>query len=604
MITEDPLETRLRQYGSVLRNEVRVGPTLHAQIIEHVDHRVPARSHRFVAQLAAAAAIILIAVGAMGVVLKLRADELAKVAPQVTSVFPADGATDVPLKGEFRMTFASRPAGAPTLRVEPANATLQPVEWAGPTMVVKYAGLQPSAHYELVLSADYSSHLGDRGHFEKRWSFTAEGPAQITGSTPAAGETGVARIGQLSIVFARRPVVDPVIRFEPPDGSLQAGQWTGTTWAVNYSGLQPLRSYRAILDLDFGSTAANFHHEWSFTAEPGLPPKNIPLVWYATSSPNSNGPQDPNQLYRNLALDWNGTLVGSLYSANPASQAPDGTRIAIGAGYADQSGTIVAQSVGTKGGPGFADDSRHACAMRNANGGDFGAAEPEPSWLFTGPIGGPLHRVAQAGSVGGQSGPGIAACSYANDRAVVVENVIMYASEVWVYRLSNGSLLYHHQYSSGSVASSIVASHDGRYLAEQPLSTDAQGHQVYADTLIRRTSDGAVVARLVDQSVTAFSWDGSRVVTMPAFGSVNNHEVRLVDWQRGQVLWRLIEPAGSNPGDYYVFVLPRPGGTDFMVGAAVRAAGSGGVPAVDQLWLVHANGAAAAVAKGPIFPGF
>lgn len=604
MITEDPqLETRLRQYGSVLRNEVSVSPTLHAQIIAQVDRLSAARSHRFVAQLAAAAAIILVAVGAMGVVLKLRADELAKVAPHVTSVFPADGATDVALKGEFRVTFASRPVGTTTLRTEPANVTLQPVEWAGPTMVVKYAGLHPSAHYELVLSADYSSHLGDRGHFEKRWSFTAEGPAQITGTTPAAGESGVARIGQISIAFARRPVVDPVVRFEPPDGTLQIGQWTDSTWTVAYSGLQPLRSYRAILDLDFGNTAANFHHEWSFTAEPSAPPKNIALVWYATSSRYENPPQDPNHLYRNLALDWNGTLVGSLYSTTPAAQAPDGTRIAIGAGYADQSGTIVAQSVGTKGGPGFADDSRHACTMRNANGGDFGAAEPEPSWLFTGPIGGPLHRVAQAGQVGGQSGPAIAACSVLNDRAVVVENVVMWTSEVWVYRLSTGSLLYHRTYVPNQVAS-VVASHDGRYIAEQTTSTDAQGHQLYADTLIRRTSDGTVVGRFADQSVLAFSWDGSRVVTMPAFGSLNNHEVRLVDWQRGQVLWRLVEPAGSNPGDYYVFVLARPGGTDFMVGAAVRAAGSGGYPAVDQLWLVHANGAAAAVAKSPIFPGF
>jgi hypothetical protein len=276
----------------------------------------------------------------------------------------------------------------------------------------------------------------------------------------------------------------------------------------------------------------------------------------------------------------------------------------MGSGIADQSGTVVASPLSTKGGPRFADDSRHVCSMRNASGGDFGAVEPDPSWLFTGPIGGPLRRVAQAGQVGGQSGPRIVACSYANDRAVVVEDVIMYTSEVWIYRLSTGSLLYHHQYTNAAVASSVVASHDGRYLAEQLVTSDAQGHQVYSDTQIRRTSDGAVVARLVDQSVTAFSWDGSRVVTMPAFGSVNNHEVRLVDWQRGQLLWRLAptEPAGSNPGDYYVFVLPRPSGTDFMVGAAVRP--GSGYPAVEQLWLVHANGAATAVAKGPIFPGF
>jgi hypothetical protein len=393
MITEDPqVETRLRHYGSVLRNAAEVSPALHARIIERVDRRAPVRSHRLVAQLAAAAAIILVAAGAMGVVLKLRANELAKAAPHVTSIFPKDGAKDVSLKGEFRVTFTSRPATSPTLRAEPADATLQPVQWAGTTMSVKYAGLHPSAHYALIVSAAYSSHLGDRGQFEKRWSFTAEGPARITATTPAAQETGVARMGQLSIRFARRPVVDPVIHIEPPDGSLQAGQWTETTWAVSYSGLQPLRSYRVMLDLDFGNVAANFHHQWTFTAEPGAPPKNIPLVWYGTSNPYSDPPHDPNLPYRLVALDWTGALVGTLYTTSPASQAPDGTRLFLGSGYADQAGTLLAPPPFTKGNPGFSDDSRHVCQMRDANGGDPGAQEGQPTWLFAGPLGVPLPR--------------------------------------------------------------------------------------------------------------------------------------------------------------------------------------------------------------------
>ena len=601
MITEDPrLETRLQHYGSVLRDEARVSPNLHARIISRLDGRAPVRSHRFIVQLAAAAAIVLVALGAMGVVLKLRANELAKSAPHVTSVFPEDGARDVPLKGEFRVVFVSRPTNSPALRAEPADATLQPVEWSGTTMVVKYAGLHPSAHYELILFADYKSHLGDRGHFEQRWRFTAEGPAQITASTPAAGETGVARNGQLSIQFAHRPAVDPAIRFEPPDGTLQAGKWTDNTWALMYTGLQPLRSYRLLLDLDFGNPAASFHREWSFTAEPGAPPKNIPLIWYATSNPLSSRPPDPNPVYRLVALDWSGTLVGSLYTTTMASQAPDGTRLFLGSGYADQTGTILAAPLGLKGGPGFADDSRHVCEMRTATG-SLPTGNGEPAWLYAGALGSPLHRVVQFGQYGGQSGPRIAACSYQSDRAVVVEDVIAWTSEVRVFALSTGALLYQHQYPSGQVASSVVASHDGRYLAEQTMSTDAQGFQVYGDTLIRRTSDGTVVARLAGQSVVNFSWDGSRVITMPAHGSVGNREVRLIDWQHGQILWRLAEPAGVAPDAAYVSTLARPGGTDFMVG--VSADGTGQSP-VEQLWLVHANGAATQVAKGPIFPGF
>jgi hypothetical protein len=602
MITEDPqLETRLRHYGSVLRDEARVSPNLHARIITRLDDRPPVRRQRFSVQLAAAAAIVLVTLGAVGVVLKLRANELAKSAPHVTSVFPADGARDVPLKGEFRVAFASRPTNAPALRAEPADATLQPAEWNGTTMVVKYAGLHPSARYELILSADYRSHLGDIGRLEQRWSFTAEGPAQISATTPAAGETGVARNGQLSIRFARRPVVDPVLRFEPADGILQAGKWTDTTWALSYTGLQPLRSYRVLLDLDFGSSAASFHHEWSFTAEPGAPPANISLVWYSTSSPFVGRQQDPSGLTRSLALDWNGTLVGTLYSESGAYQAPDGTRLLLGTGYTDQAGTLLAPYPLTKGNPGFSDDSRHICAMRDANGGDMGSQEGQPTWLFAGPIGGPLHRIGQAGHAGGQSGPRIVACSFLNDRAVVVEDVIQYTSEVRILALSSGALIYQHQYTGNAVASSVVASHDGRYLAEQTMSTDAQGQLGYADTVIRRTSDGTIVARLAGQSVVAFSWDGSRIITYPAFGSTANHEVRLVDWQRGQVLWRMARPAGIAPGFPYVYALARPGGTDFLVGIAVDPAGQ--TPA-DQLWLVHANGAATQIAKGPLSPGF
>jgi hypothetical protein len=298
-------------------------------------------------------------------------------------------------------------------------------------------------------------------------------------------------------------------------------------------------------------------------------------------------------VYRLVALDWNGTVVGSLYTTTMASQAPDGTRLYLGAGYADQTGTILASPLGLKGGPGFADDSRHVCEMSTATR-TLPTGNGEAAWLYTGAIGSPLHRVVQFGQYGGQSAPGIVACSYQSDRAVIVEDVIAWTSEVRVYALSTGALVYQHQYPSGQVASSVVASHDGRYLAEQT-------NVVNGDTLIRRTSDGTIVARLAGQTVVAFSWDGSRVITRPALGSTNNHEVRLVDWQRGQILWRQAEPAGTGTGFVSISVLARPGGTDVAVGVA---ADSTGQSPVDQLWLVHANGAATQVAKGPLFPGF
>jgi hypothetical protein len=88
---------------------------------------------------------------------------------------------------------------------------------------------------------------------------------------------------------------------------------------------------------------------------------------------------------------------------------------------------------------------------------------------------------------------------------------------------------------------------------------------------------------------------------MPGLGAADNNELRLVDWQRGRILWRQAVPPGIASGYAYVSALARPGGTDVVVGIAADS--TGGSPA-EQLWLVHADGTVTQVAKGPIFPGF
>jgi hypothetical protein len=301
-----------------------------------------------------------------------------------------------------------------------------------------------------------------------------------------------------------------------------------------------------------------------------------------------------------VALNWNGTVVGTLHVTGGVNQSPDGSRLSTGLGYVDQAGQAVAAVRLDKGGPGWSDDNRHFCMVATANGGTP-TGNNEPAWLFAGPMEGPLHRVAQAGQFGGQSGAQVIACSFLSDRAVVGETVIMGVSDVWVIKLSTGALLYHRQYSNQQTAF-IRASHDGQYLAEETsTASPGAGLPVYGAAVIRRISDGKEVARLDNQTVVAFSWDGSRVVTMPAPGTSAPKEARLVDWQSGQILWRLAEPAGTAPGMASIFVLARPGGTDFIIGIA--GASTGQSP-VDELWLVHANGAAIQVAKGPIFPAF
>src|SRR2546425_6560648 len=194
MIKDDPqLEIRLRHYGSVLRNDVRVSPRLHAGVIDRLEHQ-GVRSHRLIAQLAAAAAMILVAIGAVGLVLRVRAAELAKAAPTVSSVSPADGATGIPLAGQFRAVFATRPANVPVLKHVPDDGRQQPARWEGSTLVVSYSGLHAKRRYEVVLAADYRSSFGGSGHFEKHWTVptefgppTAAGPLIWYSTAPYAG---------------------------------------------------------------------------------------------------------------------------------------------------------------------------------------------------------------------------------------------------------------------------------------------------------------------------------------------------------------------------------------------------------------------------------
>ncbi|MEA2636778.1 MAG: hypothetical protein QOH92_3545 [Chloroflexota bacterium] len=500
MITDSQLESRLRHYGSVLRDDIQVSPAVHRQMVARLDRYQSTRRHRPIMQLAVAAAMLLVAAGAVVLVQRVRANELAKAEPRVSSVSPTDGADGVLLNGEFRITFAKRPATLPELIHAPADGRQAAPRWDGSTLVVSYSGLHTSQRYEAVLKSDYTTSLGGQGHYEKRWTFTTEsGP-------PSAG----------------------------------AG----------------------------------------------------PLIWYATVPAAGSHPSTGTQ----IALDWSGHVAGVLHeSGSGIFQSPDGTRLLTQSGLIDQSGQPLGSLLPDKGGPNWADDSRHVCAFGTATGA-VPSGNQEQGWLYFGAIGSPLHRVAPFGSFGGQSGPAVVACSFLSDRAVVEQLVIMGVSEVRVIKLSTGAVLFQRQYSNQQTPF-VRASHDGQYLAEQIASVDTAGAQRNGATLIRRVSDGKLVARLDNQTVDAFSWDGARVVTMPADLAFPD-EARLVDWQSGTVLWRLPGPPGTNGGER-AYALPRPNGTDMVVGI-----GSQSADGVGQLWLVRADGTATQIAKGPLSPGF
>jgi hypothetical protein len=293
-------------------------------------------------------------------------------------------------------------------------------------------------------------------------------------------------------------------------------------------------------------------------------------------------------LQRWLGIDWHGNVVGTMYvAANYLWQVPDGSVLSTQDGaYVDRDGVRFTAAFGSLYVGMIADDSQSVCRLSDVGGGQW--------WLFFGPLRGPLHRVGPAGPAGARSGLGIIACSVANDRAVLADNGMGGTTLARVISLSTGRVLFERSYAGLSL--SVISSRDGRFLAEQIPSYDAQGQPTGAVTLIRRTLDGRALARIENQRVLQFSWDGMRVVTGPLF---TRREVAILEWQTGKVLWRL---PGELATDSFprVLAIPQPNGPTIAIAFGSQPRNGD----VDQLWLVSADGDATQVVSTAFYPGF
>jgi len=569
---------------------VVVGDSLHLRIVDLLEEEQavePVGRRRAI--FLGLGGVVLVA--ALAAFIWVRADALASAQPTVTNLNPQAGAKEVPVRGDFKVTFGSHPVGTPTLRLEPSDGVLESPRWDGSTLIVGYSGLHLATRYQAVLGADYRSRFKDIGHLVKRWSFSAEGYPMLVKFGPANGQMIVARIGAMTIDFNHRPPVDPQLNIVPADGSLETGHWTGSTWVVGYAGLKPATSYQVTAVVDYGVSAANIRRQWAFTTEPGAPPAGTPVIWYSLSSPWL-GPAEPQRL---VAIDWTGTLVGTTYQPPAIQQSPDGSILVTHDGeYFDRTGASVRTGpTSTYPGAVLADDNRSLCEVRGLAYGD-GSGE---QWVFTGRVDGPSRRVALAGMMGAHSGFGILACSVLNDRVVLADFGPTGTAGVRVLALSSGRLLFQRAYSGPPT--SLVSSHDGKYLAEMVTTYDSQGESVASMTLIRRTSDGELVARIDNRGVLRFSWDDMRLVAGPFFAGAGPGEVALIEWRTGKILWRQQGDATTN-GGRPVFAIAQPSGP----GMAIAIGSQPGNGDVDQLWLVAADGHATQVVNEIFYPAF
>ncbi|HKW71075.1 MAG TPA: hypothetical protein VJP81_10870 [Candidatus Dormibacteraeota bacterium] len=286
----------------------------------------------------------------------------------------------------------------------------------------------------------------------------------------------------------------------------------------------------------------------------GPPPAGVPLFY--VESPSHRG------WY--IGFDWTGKPRGTIKVAIAQSsslyQAPDGSGFAM-----EPSGNLgfyqfldrLGQQVGIDPTPYqsqmWADDSRHLCVLEG-NSGQWKIGLRAP-----GAAPASLHQVALDSSNlrSDLINRGFSSCSAQNDRAIITYSFVGAPAEVWVVRISDGSILFH-KVDQANTFSAIVASGDGGLIADnsgQSLGYDA-GPTPPA-TLIERAADGSTV-RALDPSIRVLAFSGddrlALVTTAPnAAGRVTH--LALVRVADGSVLWRydgglqytesLIEPNGS-----------------------------------------------------------
>ncbi|HAC46531.1 MAG TPA: hypothetical protein DCF65_10760 [Chloroflexi bacterium] len=300
----------------------------------------------------------------------------------------------------------------------------------------------------------------------------------------------------------------------------------------------------------------------------GSPPAGVPLIYVI----------DPRNYAWLQGYDWQGHPRGTVKLSQPVNptgvpmhQAPDGSGFVVG--YNPKGGTT---SYLDRLGRPISENSQPTCAVT--------VDQQTFVWTLSFKVPGqPARQVAVIArdQAIGQTGISPVACSFASDRAILVRNTVSWPSEIWVVRLSDGSVLSHRTYADGQLAD-VVASADATYIAENPIDTaQMAARQSQGVTRIRRVSDWTQVATVGRLAVRAFSGDDSLVLTTISLLTEIQSGLTVTDWRSGSAVWQYqgSEVLGS--------VLAQPGGRSFALALMVPTQAQS--PLRDVV-IVHADG--------------
>ena len=182
-------------------------------------------------QLAGALLVLAFALTVGGFVMVLRAQQggLASTmaAANIRAVSPADGAVNVPVSGEIRADYISRPKQDPTIKFEPpVGVTLDNPHWDSTTFVLPYSGLRADSLYHVELDQDNWTGKGEHKQIKVRWSFrTGSG----TTATPTARPTSSASPTDSPTASPSTSPASqtPLIWYRGPSSDLHGLDWTG-----------------------------------------------------------------------------------------------------------------------------------------------------------------------------------------------------------------------------------------------------------------------------------------------------------------------------------------------------------------------------------------
>jgi hypothetical protein len=294
-----------------------------------------------------------------------------------------------------------------------------------------------------------------------------------------------------------------------------------------------------------------------------------------------------------VEVGWDGRVRGRL--PLPAGvrywqQSPDGSLLLVQKGNGLDASVVAPDGrvlTNVAGDATWSDDSRHLCAIADANGrfpvGTVVWTAPStsltsfpPTYLYLDSVDGTARRIGTAIPFTSHT-DGAAHCSVASDRAVLVANLIGTHRVDSVVRLSSGRRVAFDPADSSMVA----VSPDTRYIAE--------ANQFGSMTTIRDMTTGRVVGRLGPGEVVAISSSGKVAVQVhpgtvrPPGTPPPSPSVDMVELATGRAIW-------SSPG-YRADLVGDPSGSAFAIG--VMQQGSH----LEDVWLVHGDGRAVLLAQ-------